>query len=253
MVKILITSAEKIVALTLITLLAGPTIATVQSQETPDLWKGIFTQEQVDRGRKHFLSHCTFCHGEGLEGAEGPPLRGSSFARNWSGHYLDRLYLRLKEKMPADNPETVSDEEKLDILAFLLYSNGFPLGDKDLPLDLEAMSNIHIVDKNGLAPPMNGSLVGAVGCLERDPDGDYLLSNSLEAFVTALEHVRPAESEFVKTAALGTEKYLLMDPYPKPDNYLGQKVFAKGFLILEEDDNKINVITLEIVSTSCGS
>jgi mono/diheme cytochrome c family protein len=253
MVKILIIISKKFFTLTLIALLAGPTIATAQPQDALDLWEGIFTKEQVDRGKKHFLSHCTFCHGENLNGAEGPPLRGSSFARNWSGHYLDRLYLRLKEKMPADNPSLVSDEEKLDILAFLLYTNGFPLGDKELILDLEAMSNIHIADENGLAPPMNGSLVGAVGCLERDLEGDYLLANSLEAFVTALEHVRPAESEFVKTAALGTEKYRLMDPYPKPDNYLGQKVFAKGFLILKENDNKINVITLEMVSTSCES
>jgi S-disulfanyl-L-cysteine oxidoreductase SoxD len=44
--------------------------------------------------------------------------------------------------MPADRPGQLSREQNADILAFLLSSNGFPAGQKELPTDAPALQKI---------------------------------------------------------------------------------------------------------------
>ena len=49
--------------------------------------------------------------------------------------------------MPADRPGQLSKPQNADILAFILKSNGYPAGAKDLPGDVDALKQTRIDDK----------------------------------------------------------------------------------------------------------
>lgn len=65
---------------------------------------------------------CVVCHGERLEGGEGPPLAGPGSAL---GEYRTgvRLFEYISTWMPDDAPGSLSEREYLDVTAFLLHAN----------------------------------------------------------------------------------------------------------------------------------
>ncbi len=73
---------------------------------------------------------------------QAPPLAGSEFKGNWDGQTAGDLFEKMQTSMPADQPGRLSREQNADILAFLLASNGFPSGDKELPTDAAALAKI---------------------------------------------------------------------------------------------------------------
>ncbi len=88
---------------------------TVAAQErSKSLWDGVYTAEQAQRGHDYYEQRCAHCHGSDLTGGDGPSLVGSSFVRSYSNRYLDRLFKKLQERMPADDVTSLNDKEKLD-------------------------------------------------------------------------------------------------------------------------------------------
>ena len=49
--------------------------------------------------------------------------------------------------MPLDHPGSLSDEDNTDIVGFILQTNGFPVGSRDLPADIGVMNSIRIVSE----------------------------------------------------------------------------------------------------------
>jgi S-disulfanyl-L-cysteine oxidoreductase SoxD len=117
--------------------------ATVQAQESASVWDGVYTQEQAARGKAVYARECASCHGAGLNGSgQAPPLAGADFEGDWNGQTADDLFEKMQTSMPADRPGQLSREQNADILAFLLSSNGFPAGPKELPTDAAALQKI---------------------------------------------------------------------------------------------------------------
>jgi mono/diheme cytochrome c family protein len=109
---------------------------------------GVISREQVARGRRQYLTNCSSaCHGAGLTGSERvPSLAGEAFVQRWRGRSVDELFQRIKLTMPQTAPQSLSDTTYVDLVAFLLDSNGFPTGLEDLRPDSEALRAILIVD-----------------------------------------------------------------------------------------------------------
>ncbi|HEY0341256.1 MAG TPA: c-type cytochrome, partial [Steroidobacteraceae bacterium] len=86
-----------------------------------------FTDAQIAHGRSTYGHACAVCHGANLEGAAGAPLTGVTFARNWGdGHHnLRDLYESIAKQMPKNAPGSLSDEDNLGILAYVLAKNGY--------------------------------------------------------------------------------------------------------------------------------
>ena len=61
---------------------------------------------------------------------EGPTLLGEEFLEGWDGEVLAELMFFMKDEMPEDNPGGLSEEEYMDVLAYLLQENGYPPGDE---------------------------------------------------------------------------------------------------------------------------
>jgi quinoprotein glucose dehydrogenase len=89
----------------------------------------VFSEEQAARGKTSYDNLCSTCH-EG--GGMGPALTGSEFLASWENKTARSLYSRILTTMPSDAPGTLSEQEVLDIVAYLISANGFPAGDKAL-------------------------------------------------------------------------------------------------------------------------
>jgi mono/diheme cytochrome c family protein len=115
----------------------------VQAQESASVWDGVYTQEQATRGKAVYAKECASCHGAALNGSgQAPPLAGPDFKGDWNGQTADDLFEKMQTSMPADRPGQLSREQNADILAFLLSSNAFPSGQKELPTDAAVLQKI---------------------------------------------------------------------------------------------------------------
>jgi cytochrome c5 len=218
-------------------------------QALPTIWTGVFTTAQAERGKEVFHTRCAHCHSEDLTGAEGPPLIGGSFGRNWGSRHVDRLFTKIKETMPPGEEFLVTDLEKVDILTFILSMNGFPSGDTNLALDPAFMADLQIVGRNGPEPAQTGTTVEVMGCLV--PDGrSWKLTHSIEPGVSNMDNVA-ADAKAAVSRPLGSHTIHLLDVFPKPDAHAGHKMMAKGLLIRLDDQLKVNVLAIEMVSSSC--
>ena len=61
---------------------------------------GGFTAEQAAAGWTVYARQCGECHGENLDGAEAPALRGVDFLNGWAGQTTDELFEYLRDGMP---------------------------------------------------------------------------------------------------------------------------------------------------------
>jgi|DEB0MinimDraft_3_1074331.scaffolds.fasta_scaffold192844_1 mono/diheme cytochrome c family protein len=104
------------------------------------LLEGAFNEAQAVRGQAMYYQHCLACHGESMNGVDqAPPLSGPQFGGNWRGETLWALVERMAT-MPPDKPGTLSRQELVDTLAYVLWYNGLPLGDAVLPAQQDILS-----------------------------------------------------------------------------------------------------------------
>jgi len=115
------------------------------------VWDGVVTEGQATRGQAVYSGACGSCHGRRLNGAPDdpdmrstPPLARARFLRIWQGRSLATLFEYTRASMPEDNPDSLSDQEYVDVIAYMLTVGGMPAGDEELPLDSESLAQILI-------------------------------------------------------------------------------------------------------------
>lgn len=227
--------------------------ASVTSQERvipTDIWRGIFTEQQAERGSAVFQAHCATCHDANTLG-EAPALAADAFLRRWEGSTVGRLYTKILETMPPNNVQSVCPIQKLDVLTFILRENGFPSGGNELTGDAEALARIQIVPEGGPAPLRTGAMVQVVGCLTKAPLNAWLLTRSTEPAGTTLDLSPPGDVETSRTRTLGAETIRLVSVFPSPEAITGHRVEAKGLLIRTDTDVAINVVALRSIAPTC--
>jgi len=112
------------------------------------VWDGIFSDEQAARGKKLYVSSCSSCHMEGLQGADlAPALKGEDFVLRWVGYSMQDMFSTISTKMPSDDPGRLSPQVNADIVAYLLQVNKFPAGHDELKPDTPLLKGIAITPK----------------------------------------------------------------------------------------------------------
>ena len=113
------------------------------------VWDGVFTEAQAARGRQAYSGACGLCHGRRLNGAPDdpdmrstPPLARARFVREWDGSSLAALFAYTRLTMPEDNPGSLTDEEYVDVIAYMLSVGGMPAGDDELTPDSRSLAHI---------------------------------------------------------------------------------------------------------------
>jgi mono/diheme cytochrome c family protein len=122
----------------------------VLAQAPKTQWDGIYSDEQSKRGAAAYAERCVSCHGEDLLGGgteSAPPLIGSKFAAKWDALTLGDLVDYMVKTMPQDAPGSVTRDQHVDILTFILARNGVPAGTSDLTSQAAALGAITFVAK----------------------------------------------------------------------------------------------------------
>ena len=117
------------------------------SQKT--VWDGVFSEEQAKRGDELYQKSCSLCHRNDLTGttSDGPPLKGLDFFIRWRGQTLAEMLDAIREIMPANNPDGLPAQTYLDIMTFLMKSNGIPAGTTDLVYNPDTLQTIVFTEK----------------------------------------------------------------------------------------------------------
>jgi cytochrome c5 len=227
-----------------------------QPPVTTSVWDGVYTSAQAERGRAVYDTRCGRCHGGDLGGVNGSSLAGEGFMLHWEGRTIERLFRKIHETMPPEGAGTLTEREAVDTVAYLLQRNGFPDGRIELASAPAALVNIQIRSGAGPAVVRNGALVQATGCLTQNRDDGWVLKDATEPEVTTLDAqpTEKAKNPAGATAAenvRGTRAISLMNVFPDPGAHIGHTIRARGFLIRDPRGDRLNVVTLEMVGSSC--
>src|SRR5437870_47911 len=97
--------------------------------QTRTVWDGVFSEAQALRGGPVYDEKCSGCHEKDLSGTGmAGELAGPAFRRNYDGMTVADLYSRIRETMPADGPNTLTPQQYIDIVSYILLKNDFPPG-----------------------------------------------------------------------------------------------------------------------------
>ena len=113
---------------------------------------GVYNDAQAQRGKTGYSQNCAACHLEDLSGSgQALPLAGDAFMGTWEGQSVADLMGLVHDTMPQDKPGSLTPEQSLDIVTYLLKYNQFPAGKEELKNDPDALKNI-IITKKGSPP-----------------------------------------------------------------------------------------------------
>jgi mono/diheme cytochrome c family protein len=116
--------------------------ALTEAQSARTVRDGVFTGAQAARGQAIYQKQCASCHGGKLEGAQGPPLVADVFLGRWHTEPLADLVSKIRNTMPADAAGTLSPQQSVDLVAFILRAGGFPAGHTDLAADGATLASV---------------------------------------------------------------------------------------------------------------
>lgn len=124
-------------------LLIFTTVSTlVHAQATGTVRDGVYSDAQAARGATLYGQQCASCHGNKLEGVQGPPLTGEVFISRWQAQPLLDLANKIRNTMPAGNAGGLSAPQSADLVAHILKAGGFPSGAAELASDEAALGRI---------------------------------------------------------------------------------------------------------------
>ncbi len=105
---------------------------------------GTFTEEQFERGQVLYDRECASCHGGDLEGGVAPTISGVTFRKSYSlqGSNVGRLYNRIRTTMPPRQLDVLTDEEYIEVMAYVLGRNNVLPGTEALTDNYEALARI---------------------------------------------------------------------------------------------------------------
>jgi cytochrome c5 len=126
--------------------LAGATVARGATQAKPTTTakpaaqttlSGVYTAAQASKGEDMYYGICISCHAKGY-------YTGPSFKKNWSGRPLSDLYDWVLNKMPKNDPGSLTPDESVEVIAYILQQNKMPAGKVALPANWKALFGIKI-------------------------------------------------------------------------------------------------------------
>jgi mono/diheme cytochrome c family protein len=95
---------------------------------------GWYTVEQALRGKEFYEETCAQCHGADFVPDDfAPGLTGAAFDWGWKSRSVYDLFEKIRSTMPPGGTGTLGPQTTIDIVAYLLKSNGFPPGSRELP------------------------------------------------------------------------------------------------------------------------
>lgn len=98
---------------------------------------GVYTRAQAARGRDLYALQCRSCHTPESH-------TGAIFDAWWGGRLMSDLFTYVQERMPKNEPGSLSAQESADVVAYLLRMNAMPVGEDELSTDPGELKKIRI-------------------------------------------------------------------------------------------------------------
>jgi mono/diheme cytochrome c family protein len=114
----------------------APASAPVSKIEPGSTRLGVYTDAQASEGYDVYLGMCNSCHA-GLGNHS-----GDVFKQRWGDRALSDLFDYITEYMPKNDPGSLSPEDNVRVMAYLLKVNGMPAGKVALPTDRAALEQL---------------------------------------------------------------------------------------------------------------
>jgi mono/diheme cytochrome c family protein len=213
----------------------------------PRIWQGVYSAAQAERGKASFNSSCLRCHGPELKGNTAPALSGDRFYTSWGNEVIASLFAKIRDTMPPNFGTSIDDQTKLDIVAYILQTNGFPAGPGELALTGKDLASAQILKKGEQSTVQNFSLVQTVGCLARGPDNTWILTRTADPLVTRDDVPSPQGLASAASRPLGTRTFRLLSVKPfGPESHQGHKMEARGLIYNEPGDERLTLTSLQM-------
>jgi mono/diheme cytochrome c family protein len=225
-------------------------VAAQQAERKTVSTSAAFTAAQATRGKEAYDANCAGCHLPGLEGSSkanvrGAPLIETRFVQDFGEQRVSALFNKMKRDMPAGKPGSLTDQQYLDIAAYILQQNKFPAGSNELTAD--AATDIWIPGAGGAEGLADYTYVSGVGCLSQDSTRSWLLIKA-----QGLKKEDPQATPVAFSDAPGEYTFRLLNAYnyaPEPQN--GRKVRVFGYLVRLGAENRVFVQQLQPVGVTC--
>jgi hypothetical protein len=96
-------------------------------------------------------------------------------------------------------------------------------------------------------------MVEVVGCLAEEPAGTWVLTSASEPVASKGPATTAAALKEAAERPLGSRRFRLVGvSIFTPADHRGRKVAAKGLLIKDPRDSRLNVTSLQTVGTNCA-
>lgn len=127
---------------------AAGVVAVVRTQQAVprSVKDGVYTTVQADRGKTVYAEKCAECHGTMTTAAPdmAPLLNDHVFQTAWKDRSLAELFDKIRDTMPPNKSGTLSPEQLIDLIAYILSANALPAGEILLTNDIETLKQIRM-------------------------------------------------------------------------------------------------------------
>jgi mono/diheme cytochrome c family protein len=249
----------RFIHLAVVAFVATAAVVAVHGQAPRTVLDGVYTQPQALRGEVEYGSHCAQCHSADLDGAgAAPTLHALDFLDRWRDDHLSTLFLFIRTNMPeapaSGGPGSLSQEQYLDIISYILSKNDFPAGATELKAaDLDTTL---LVGPDGPQPLPSGATVRVVGCLAHSGDAWTLFRASAPARARKADSTDAAELALSAHGAPGTLEFKLpnLDEDRKAadlEPLIAKRVQVKGVLNGQGASARVSVLSFNGLGADC--
>lgn len=104
----------------------------------PSTADGIFTAAQAERGHELFRAVCSECH-------DAADWTETAFRNRWEDQSVFQLWYYINDRMPYDDPWSLTRQQVTDVLTYILELNDLPAGSAELATDDDSIDDYWIV------------------------------------------------------------------------------------------------------------
>ncbi|MDX1494320.1 MAG: cytochrome c [Longimicrobiales bacterium] len=111
--------------------------AAAEPSADPTTADGIFTVAQAERGQELFRTVCSECH-------DASDWTETGFKNRWEDQSVFQLWYYINDRMPYDDPWSLTRQQVTDVLTYILQLNDLPAGDSELATDDDSIDDYWI-------------------------------------------------------------------------------------------------------------
>ena len=118
-------------------LLAATLAEPARAQDPVRVDSAAAAAKQVELGEQWFRAACFECHASG-------GLSNADFRLKWSGRSVFELVEAIRSTMPESAPGSLTQGTYIAVVAYLIKTNGMPVGTNALPSDSAGLTTIKL-------------------------------------------------------------------------------------------------------------